>query len=247
MLAFISKFCEIWGSTDLIKIIEKKEIFKILKNDKIIGYCEIFLGGSPYVSKIVGLFSLLKKIDSEWSLKLLKNWDLSRIDFVDQLPQYIADLDSAGIKVQYTRYSNITYLFNLVSKEVTKLKIDNFKLPNQNLLLLKRGYDGIFDSYRIETVQDYKSLLSIGATLHNCAGNFEQIEYYKESISLAFIKDEKVVYLLSIQDGCIHQFKGFKNSKPSFDLFEKIYHFLIEKRVCNPHILGTKECYRYVC
>jgi hypothetical protein len=243
LLAFLQLCSKIWDqktlaelvSTGFIKKISNKPVFKsmdgVLLNEKIHDFLE--------------MVQELNKLDPKWFLNIIKNWDLP-FHFVADFMKYKKYFDKEKIDIQYTKYSSLYYLFHTMSKSYTKLMQPNFQLENNPEANLVSYTTSPFKKFKLVLAQDYFTLVKWGSALHNCAGNFEQMDDYKESISIGLESNKKIEYLVSIKEGKLKQFKGFKNSAPTRELFKDFVDFLKDNKII--HADTAKECrYDNVC
>jgi hypothetical protein len=231
-LAFLRMISKSLGSDVLAKIIETNKIDQVRKNStwKDFSTETAMVLETPYCLGVIKLLQSFYIFNPEWCLNQLVRWDLP-LKNVEDFNQYLFELDKVDIHIQLDRYPSLYYLFNLCSKEVSKSKSINFDITPLNELDLSSDFSGTFQNFDLQTPKQYKTLIQWGAFLHNCAGNFEQQDYYKETISIGLFQNKELKFLASIKNGKLVQFKGFKNASPGKDLFDNFVDFLISKNL----------------
>lgn len=242
-LSFIKFIYRIYGGPTLLKLIENKKFMKIYENPKLKDLSDSLLIEGAFYKEFSDLVRTLKENNEQHSLFILEKWDMD-ISYISDMSDYLNILPKNNIHIQYHKYDKFSYLFYVCSKEVTKLKAKNFLLHNKNQKDLSASLK-VKNLGELSFImpKDYSTLIQWGAWLHNCAGNYEQIDHYQEVLSLGVFKGKDLAYLISIKDGELTQFKGFKNSSPTKELFDSVLEFLKSQNM----IYGKKVDYRKAC
>jgi hypothetical protein len=171
-------------------------------------------------------------------------------NYHEKISKVITKLLNKG--VEFTQYKNPFYNFRFLSSRYSFEEKGNFKLPYKDSTRyngeeLENNYstDIIIDhDIKLKLIDDYKTLVSCGAKLHNCAGSEETIKYYKKTITLGLYINNELKYLISMKGFDIRQFKGFRNSSPPVDLFKKV----VNKLKSDGYIIDNyKIPYKEVC
>lgn len=242
-LSFIKFIYKIYGGETLLELIEQNKFIKIYTNPKFKFLNNVFLLENALYQNFYGIITTLKENNKQHSISILEKWDLDS-NYISDVSEYLKVLPKNNVYIQYHKYEKISYLFYICSKEVTKLKVKNFPLNNKNELNLS-------SSLKVNTLgelcfvvpKDYSTMVQWGAWLHNCAGNYEQVDHYQDVLNLGVFKGKDLAYLISIREGELTQFKGFKNSAPPKELFLEVLAFLKSQKM----IYGDKVSYKQSC
>jgi hypothetical protein len=242
-LSFIKLIYDIYGGEVLSDLALSGSFIKIYKNKKFEYLNSCFLLENNLYLNLKELLINLKENNLSHSLILLEKWDLSD-DFIIDFNKYLKVLNKVDIKFQIERYQSASYLFNLCSKEMTKLKTKNFLLENNNKPGLESKLaNNKVGEFTLKMPKDYSTLIKWGAWLHNCSGNYEQIDYYKKVICIGLFKNNEIQYMISIKGGELSQFKGFKNSAPSQELFSLVTDSLKKQKLIDSNKnYSYKQC-----
>jgi hypothetical protein len=236
---------KVFGVKALCGVISRGKFESVSLNPILQDFESCILTKNALYDNFVELLNILKAHDAEWAMNIFLRWELSSYK-VQNFLSYLRALKSSGLAIQLDRYTGLNYLFNVVSKEYARLNSDNFILQNKNKPDLSRNFPDRFNEYRLVIPPDYKTLTVWGAYLHNCAGNFEQRDYYSETLNIGLMKDGNIQYLVSIKDGYLSQFKGFKNSAPPEEMYRGLLSHLQDLNVV--YVNSEKECdYRACC
>jgi hypothetical protein len=242
-LSFIKFILSIYSGETLLALIESKKFMKMCNNPRFERLNNAFLTENEFYHTFVHVIKTLKDNNEAHSLSILEKWDMDS-SFISDMSDYLKILPKKKIYIQYHKYDKFSYLFYTCSKEVTKIKTKNFLLNNKNEEVLSSSLNvKSLGEFRFVMPKDYKTMLQWGARLHNCAGNFEQIEHYQEVVNLGVFKGKELVYLISIEEGELTQFKGFKNASPTKELFLQVADFLKSQKM----IYGNELEYKRAC
>lgn len=181
---------------------------------------------SAFITKSIDLNNNLYKflnMFKEEPLEVLKKTNIPYFlikDNINLLETYYKKSDVLSVKKEKKLY----YFLQNLSKRVAQ-DISNFKLENKNENLNNDFIDYKQEDFHIKTIEDFTELYNLGIKLNVCAGNFETISTYKTVYNIVVTEKDKI-YLMYIKNGFFKEFKGYKNSKPSYDLFLKVYNYL---------------------
>lgn len=168
-----------------------------------------------------------------------------------EIAQEVIKLNNRGVK--FNQYKNPFSSYRFLSPRYSFDDFGNFPLPDSSAQYLysetlnpRINYSSsiitIDGKTHLQLIDNYQDLVSCGATLHNCAGSAETIDYYKQTVSLAVYIENELKYLISIKKLSIRQFKGFKNASPSLELFQKVQEYLLKNNLLALEANYTDAC-----
>jgi hypothetical protein len=244
-LAMIKFVNTVFGADVVATLIQNGVLIKMTKNKYLRQYNNVFLSECDIYFTFVKLFEFLKSENLPAALTFLEKWDFESgfHDPVNHFLKYLTTCKANGLQFQMDKYSSPKYLFHVLSKEMNKLTKEDFKL--KPVKMRKQ-----FQDYEIVIPKTYKTLMKWGAWLHNCAGNLEQRDYYKKSISIGLFKDGQIEYLASIERVEsskrleLTQLKGFKNKSPTYQMFKDFIDTLKEQGLIDQE---CKPAYERCC
>lgn len=165
------------------------------------------------------------------------------------IPDYINLLSQHSVeKINIDKEKRLYYFIQNLSKRVSEKKGD-FSFLNTNKNFNKNPLnEKLSENLNIKSINTFQELYNIGIELNICAGNHETIDNYLNSYNFVVESNNKR-FLGMIKNGVFKEFKGFKNSSPSFNLFQETYLYLLnnnyldeEKNGNDLNAIYNKEC-----
>lgn len=143
-------------------------------------------------------------------------------------------------KLSIANEKKLYYFLEGISKRVSE-NVENFTLENNNKGFNQNPIKYKDKTMEIYTIKNFNELKMVGMRLSNCAGNYETIDVYKNkhnNIAKDFYGNKEFLFL--IENGEIKEFKGFKNTSPTFDFFVSVYEKLFLLGYLKPLELNEK-------
>lgn len=221
-IRFVKFLGKALSSAEIVELLKEKDRLKKSKLFEKNKWNSLFNLHDPSSSEgIVMFFKNIKEFKNK--KRFLMNWNIpSHINdkfdevMVKAYPEFKTDLD---------KISDPIYFYNTISRDYGRLFVEDFDIkfnnkmqPLDKVILQSVGatFDGLKSGrYTFVVPKKYSQLIKWGAELCNCAGNFDQIEYYSNGLTIGVFEGDKIVYLIDYRKEystpVIKQLKGFKN------------------------------------
>jgi hypothetical protein len=225
-IIFISEFIYFsdYSWNEISKLIERFDNKEYYFNESLFFPCTSLEGDDE--SKYYQAFTKHLKFLKEKNFDLyavLTNWNLytsTMLSTSELLNEMV------GYKFNPKHYKDLNRTYMFFSKKLSE-GIENFEFKNFNGEKFNNNISDLTTiknaEYTIKVISTFKELVNVGTILDNCAGSKATLDYYKEQISFIVEINEQIVFMGCIKNGQFNQLKGYKNSSPSFELFQSVF------------------------
>lgn len=210
-ILFVRSFLNLEETIQLISCHQEIKSSKFYKDE---WYSYIYSGLDKTPTGIATFFKNVKSFSNK--KRLLLKWNV---------PSHIVKNFNEVMETAYPRFkpdldkvTDAMYFYNNISRDYGRLFIKDFKLTNQEKTFSKeiKALDSVTTGeFTLKIPKTYHEMVEWGSTLCNCAGNFDQIEFYSKGLTVGVFKDNKIVYLIDYRNKYsrneVNQIKGYKN------------------------------------
>lgn len=210
-ILFVRNFLNLEETIRLISNHKEIKSSKFYKNN---WFSYIYSGLDKNPTGITTFFKDIKDFSNK--KRLLLKWNV---------PSHIVENFNEVMKTAYPRLtpdldkvSDVMYFYNNISRDYGRLFIKDFKLTEQERNFSKhiKVLDNVkTGEFTLKVPKTYHQMVEWGSTLCNCAGNFDQIEFYSKGLTVGVFKNDKIIYLIDYRDkygrNVVNQIKGYKN------------------------------------
>ena len=212
-IRFILMARKLMSSSEVIELISKHKEVKASSFYKKEWSNYYYCGSDREPTGMISFFSKVKDFSNK--KRLLLGWDVPSHVLENFNEVMITAYDK--FELDLDKVSNAMYFYNNLSRDYGRLFVEDFALNHlktfsKEVKLLDNVKTGRFT---LKVPKTYQELVKWGASLNNCAGNFDQIEYYSKGLAVGVFEEGKIVYLIDYREKYgrkqINQLKGFKN------------------------------------
>ena len=188
----------------LQKLMNNEEVFHFIKNYesdyiKTELFQEILWIHDNKLEGVVLLFKEIKNINSKY--RVLKKWDME--DHILKSFTEVMKKAYPKLKPRVENIDSILYFYHNLSRDYGRTFLENFKTNIKSTYINIFNYiktNNKYKNYEFYVPQNYHEMIKIGSELHNCAGNFDQIEFYKKVLPICIKKNGQNAFYLSLKD-----------------------------------------------